>query len=79
MTRYGHTIRHDPEHPDNGALVKINSYLGIDKRGHLALSPLRKNVIERNTNKYGHRTGIGLLGSNIAGRGVDLSGGPPKD
>jgi len=40
---------------------------------------MKNYVLKKNTDIYGYRNGIGLLGENIPGRGVDLSNSPPRD
>ena len=34
-------MRHDPKDPDNGGIVKLNSFLGIDRRGNKAYASLK--------------------------------------
>ena len=34
MQKHGHTLKHDPDDPNNGGIVKLNSFLGIDGREH---------------------------------------------
>ena len=76
---HGHTMSYrDPEDPNQG-LVKLNSFLGLDKRGHRALSCLRNYVKRENVNDNGRRTGVGLLGQRLKTRGVDLGNHPPID
>lgn len=77
---HGHTMSYrDPEDPEQG-LVKLNSFLGLDRRGHRALSCLRNHVKKGNTNiETGRRTGVGLLGQRLKARGVDLGNHPPTD
>ena len=60
-------------------VVKLNSYLALDNRGHRALSGIKKVVLKNNVNISGKATGRGLLGSRIRGKTVDLSNSQPKD
>ena len=60
-------------------MVKLNSYLALDNRGHRALSGLKKVVLKNCINDKGARIGHGLLGPRRMGKTVDLSNSPPKD
>lgn len=69
----------DPDDATQGT-IRINSFLGLDGRGHKALSTFKNYVIGKNINQQGQKIGTGLLGNNIKYRNIELSmQNPPKD
>ena len=59
-------------------MIKLNSYLGLDKRGNKKLSCLKTICKTKFTDQYCRRTGIGILGTKL-GKAVDLSVRAPQD
>ena len=62
---HGHTPTYrDPSDPPQ-RVIKLNSYLGLDHRGHRALYALKSMVKNKFTDEYGERTGTGILGNKL--------------
>ena len=75
---HGHSPTYrDPEDPKD-SVIKLNSYLGLDDRGHRALYGLKTMCKTKYTDGFGNRTGRGILGTKV-GKCVDLSNSPPRD
>ena len=42
-------------------MIKLDDFLGLDKRGNNAFSSLRKSVYKKNSDMFGDANGIGPL------------------